>query len=98
MIDNGKRKEEEMKRTASYLERTVRIKKGFLEMTEAKRERDGPSVSKAYPIPAATVMATPHFFGVLRRSEPSESPQLQKWKRNSCAQKNSNKKVERLYY
>lgn len=39
-----------------YLERTVRIKKGFLEITETKRERDGPSASKAYPIPAAIVI------------------------------------------
>ncbi|KAE8076495.1 hypothetical protein FH972_015142 [Carpinus fangiana] len=94
-----KERRRRMKRTASYLERTVRIKKGFLEMTEAKRERDGPSVSKAYPIPAATVMAPPHFFfGVLRRSKRSESPRLQKWKWECCAQKNPNKKVEWLYY
>lgn len=30
-----------------YLERTVRTKKGFLEMTEMKRDRDGPSANKA---------------------------------------------------
>jgi hypothetical protein len=93
-----KERRRRMKRTASYLERTVKIRKGFLEMTEAKRERDGPSVSKAYPIPAATVMAPPHFFGVLRRRKCSESPELQKWKWNGFAQKNSNKKVEWLYH
>lgn len=35
----------------------MRIKKGFLEITAMKREREGPSANKAYPIPAATVMA-----------------------------------------
>lgn len=35
----------------------MRIKKGFLEITETKREREGPNASKAYPIPAATVMS-----------------------------------------
>lgn len=41
----------------SYLERRVRIKKGFLEITATKSEREGPRANKAYPIPAATVMA-----------------------------------------
>lgn len=49
------------RRTNWYLERTVRIKKGFLEITEMKRERDGPSAIKAYPIPAAIVISLSHF-------------------------------------
>lgn len=40
-----------------YLERSVRIKKGFFEIRAMKSEREGPRANKAYPIPAATVMA-----------------------------------------
>lgn len=31
----------------AYLERTVRMRKGFLEMTEMKREREGPNATRA---------------------------------------------------
>jgi len=31
----------------AYLERTVRMRKGFLEMTETKREREGPNATRA---------------------------------------------------
>jgi hypothetical protein len=46
------------------LERTVRIKNGFLEMTETKRERDGPRAINAYPIPAATVIVISLFLSL----------------------------------
>lgn len=35
----------------------MRIKKGFFAITETKMERAGPKAIKAYPTPAATVMA-----------------------------------------
>lgn len=40
----------------------MRIKKGFLEITEINREREGPNANKAYPIPAATVIFAFGFF------------------------------------
>lgn len=52
--EDGGRKGRDQRR---YLERTVRIKKGFFAITEMKMERAGPRAIKAYPSPAATVMA-----------------------------------------
>lgn len=46
-----------MRREGRYLERTVRIKKGFFAITDMKRERAGPRATKAYPSPAATVIS-----------------------------------------
>lgn len=58
LLFSGKRQWEKIeKEDRQYLERTVRIKKGFLEMTATNRERDGPSAINAYPIPAATVIS-----------------------------------------
>jgi hypothetical protein len=51
------------------LERTVRIKNGFLEMTETKRERDGPRAINAYPIPAATVIVISLFLSRMRNEK-----------------------------
>lgn len=34
----------------------MRIRKGFREITEMKRESDGPRAKRTYPIPAATVI------------------------------------------
>jgi hypothetical protein len=51
------------------LERTMRIKNGFLEMTETKRERDGPRAINAYPIPAATVIVISLFLSRMRNEK-----------------------------
>lgn len=48
------------------LERRVRIKKGFLDITATKREREGPRASRAYPTPAATVIAACSFASCSR--------------------------------
>lgn len=47
----------------------MRIKKGFLEITEINREREGPNANKAYPIPAATVIFAFGFFFFSEKSQ-----------------------------
>ena len=57
----------------------MRIKKGFLEITETKMERDGPSATRAYPIPAATVIAISFALSVneeKQRTLPLPQPQF----------------------
>lgn len=51
----------------------MRIKKGFLEITETKREIEGPRANKAYPIPASTVIA---FSGFISSHPYSPPPSL----------------------
>ncbi|KAF2300203.1 hypothetical protein GH714_010672 [Hevea brasiliensis] len=67
------------------LERTVRIKNGFLEITETKSEREGPKASRAYPIPAATVISLFSSHLKVVRGKPSVTGTLteQEWKKQA---------------
>lgn len=78
LLFSGKRQWEKIeKEDRQYLERTVRIKKGFLEMTATNRERDGPSAINAYPIPTATVISQFSFrLSFFFSPVPKQPPQL----------------------